>query len=453
MICALVVARVLGPETYGVISAATVYVLLTTLLLDQGLAVALVQRPNLSPRLPGAVAMANLVSAAVLAVLTWVAAPAVALFFSAPGLAELLRVLAVALVLKGVAITPRAMLQRRLAFPRLAVADVAGGLAGALAGITAALQGAGTWSLAWQVVTTDAVVAVIVVVAGRGARPNFDWAELRTVLPFSLRVFGSNALAYLSRNSDNILVGRFLGVEALSLYSMAYRVLVIPVQMIGQTVNRVSFPTLARLADQPQRMADQVLRTFELLAFAAIPSMGFAAVASPELVRLVLGDQWLPAAPLLSVLAVAGARETIFSLNHSVMRAKAAGTWILRYEFLATGAQVAGIVIGLKFGVMGVAIGYASVGFALTPVLLYMQSQLTGLSVKTQLGRLLPPVHATVWSVLGYLVVRLAGLPPLLTAVLGLVAFGGICIGTLLLAHRRPLGRVMAGVRSILRRG
>ena len=64
IVSALVLARVLGPETYGVISAATVYVTLTTLVLDQGLAAALVQRPVISRSLPGAVATANLLTAA-----------------------------------------------------------------------------------------------------------------------------------------------------------------------------------------------------------------------------------------------------------------------------------------------------------------------------------------------------------------------------------------------------
>ena len=77
--------------------------------------------------------------------------------------------------------------------------------------------------------------------------------------------------------------------------------------------------------------------------------------------------------PVLTVLAIAGARETVCSVIGSLMRAKGAGTLIFRYEWLATGTQLAGIVIGLQFGMLGVAVGVTVAGFALMPVLLAIQ--------------------------------------------------------------------------------
>ena len=91
-------------------------------------------------------------------------------FFSAPELAPLLRVLGLGLLLKGLAVTPRAMLQRELAFRPIGVADIGGGVLGAAAGITAAVLGAGTWSMAVQVLLTDLVIAVVLLVAGPGHR-------------------------------------------------------------------------------------------------------------------------------------------------------------------------------------------------------------------------------------------------------------------------------------------
>jgi len=447
---ALVLARILGPESYGVISAATVYVTLTTLVLDQGLAAALVQRPSLDRALPGAVATVNLASAAVLASLTWVLAPAVAAFFAAAELAPLLRVLGLGLLLKGLAVTPRAVLQRDLAFRPIAMADIGGGVLGAAAGIIAAVLGAGTWAMAVQVLLTDVVIAIVLLAASRGTTPNLRLGRLRSVLPFSLRLFGSNGLAYLSRNADNILIGRFLGVASLSLYAMAYRVLVIPVQMIGQTVNRATFPLFSRLADQPDRLARALLTTLELLAFASVPAMVLVSVAAPELVQVVLGPEWEAAVPVLTVLALAGARETVCSVVGSVMRARGAGKLIFRYEWLATGAQLAGIVIGLQFGILGVALGLTAAGFALMPVLLVIQRRLTGVSVRSQLGRLLPPVHAAAWGALAYLGVKLLSDSALVIMLAGAFGYALLVMSVLWLAHRRALVRVLQTAREVI---
>lgn len=450
---ALVLARILGPDNYGVISAATVYITLTTLVLDQGLAAALIQRPTLDRSLPGAVATVNLASAALLAGLTWLLAPAVAGFFSAPDLAPLLRVLGLGLLLKGLAVTPRAMLQRQLAFRPIGAADIGGGVLGAAAGITAAVLGAGIWSMAVQVLLTDLVVAAVLLATSRGTAPNVRLRGLRSVLPFSLRIFASNGLAYLSRNADNILIGRFLGVASLSLYAMAYRVLVVPVQMIGQTVNRATFPLFSRLTDQPDRLARALLTTLELLAFAAVPAMALVSVAAPELVAVVLGAEWRATVPVLTVLALAGARETVCSVVGSLMRAKGAGRLIFRYEWLATGSQLAGILIGLQFGILGVAIGVTAAGFGLMPVLFVIQRRLSGVSVRAQFRRLLPPVHAAAWGALAYLGIRLASDSALVILLGGVLGYALVVMIVLWLAHRQALLRVLQTAREVVAPG
>jgi O-antigen/teichoic acid export membrane protein len=454
MVAALVLARVLGPETYGVISAATVYVTFTTLLLDQGLAAALVQRPATTRRLAGAVASANLIAAVVLGGLTILLSPQVASFFHAPALAPLLAVLGGGLLLKGLAITPRAMLQRDLRFRTIGQTDIAGGTIGATAGIIAALTGSGIWAMAWMVLGTDVVIAVLMLVAGKGsATPNLHFGELREILPFSLRVFGSNGLAFLSRNTDNILIGRFLGVGALSLYSMSYRVLVVPVQMIGQTVNRVVFPVFARLQDRVDLVARGLLRAMDVLAFAAIAPMVLVSVAAPELLGLVLGPEWAPAAPILTVLAIAGAKETVFYVTGPLMRARGAGKLIFRYEVLATVIQVGGIVIGLNGGVLGVAWGWTIAGFVLMPVQLLIQRRMCGVRLGAQLGRILPHAHASAWGAAAYLGVRLIGAGQLVTLLVGVPAYLLVVFLVLRFVHRKALARSLAAAAEIFKVG
>jgi O-antigen/teichoic acid export membrane protein len=447
---AIVLARVLGPETYGVISAATIYVTFTTLLLDQGLASALIQRPNLSRWAAGAAATANIASGVLLAVLTWVAAPWVADFFRADELTTVLRWLGVGLVVKSLAIAPRAMQARRLTFRRIAQADVVGAAIGAVCGVSAALLGAGATSVVFQVVAMDAVIALVLLTSPGAPRPNLRLREVWALLPFGSRVMATNGIAFFSRNVDNILVGRFLGIVSLSYYGMAYRVLVIPVQMIGQTVSRVMFPAFSRLADRPHLLAENLVKATALLAFVTVPLMGLLAVMSADLVVVVLGEDWLPAAPLLTVLAIAGARETIFYVTGPLMKATGRVSMLVRYEVLATVVQVGGIVIGLQFGVLGVAVGYTTAGFLLTPVLLLIQRRLTGVSLREQLRAMWPPIHASMWAAAAYLAVSATDLPPLGTLLLGGACFVAVGALVLAVAHRRSSAIVAARLIRVL---
>lgn len=451
MVAALVIARILGPSAFGIISAATVYVTLSTLILDQGLAASLVQRPQLNRRTPGAVASLNIVAGVLLAAATWLLAPIIADFFRRDEMADLLRVLGLGLIIKSLAITPRAMLLRELRYRSIAIADILAGLTGAAVGVIAATGGAGYWSMAWQVVTTDVVLTLVLLASWR-TMPNLAVSELKAVLPFGLRIMGVNSLAYVSRNADNILVGRFLGVTSLSYYAMAYRVLVIPVQMIGQTVNQVVFPTFARFAHDRDQVSRNLLMTMELLAMAAVPPMLFAAVAAPEIVDVVLGDDWGPAAPILTILAVAGARETVFYVTASVMKAMGAGKLNLRYELLATVLQLSGILIGLQFDVKGVALGYAIAGFLLVPVLLIIQRRLSGATVRLQLAAILPSLTGSVAGVAAYSLLRLANMPEAALLVAGAILFAAVFVAVTWLLHRAALRRTAAQALGIVGR-
>jgi O-antigen/teichoic acid export membrane protein len=451
MAFALIVARMLGPELYGAISAATVYVTLSTLLLDQGVSAALVQRRELPAGSPGAAATVNLALAVVLGLLTWVAAPLIGGFFRSAELPGMLVWLAGGLLLKAAAIAPRALSLRHLALKQVAAADIAGAGLGAVVGITAAALGAGPAAMVVMTLLGDAVTAAVLLATNRGPVPNLRFAAFRPLVPFGARVFATNGVAYLSRNTDNVLVGRFLGVTALSYYSMGYRVLVIPVQLIGQSVNRVMFPVFSRSADRRELLAEQLTKATELLAAVVIPVMALLAVAAPQLVAVVLGERWLPAAPLMTVLAIAGARETIFYLTPALIRATGRAGLNLRFELLSTAVQVTGIVVGLLFGLLGVAVGYAVAGFALTPLLLLLQRRLTGVPIRTQVGAMLPPLHASAWGAGAYLLLTgaLPHLPAIATLIGGGIVYAAVAVAVLRLAHPSWLRRLLPRLSAI----
>lgn len=452
MLCAVVLARILGPQSYGVIAAATVYISLVALLLDQGLSAALIQRPEVTRRMAGATATLNQLVAGVLAAVTWFAAPGVSDFFGVDQLEPILGLLAFAIPLKALAITPRALLSRDLQLHRVGAADIAAAAAGSAAGIGAALAGAGPWSMVYQVVTTDLVCSSLLLAASRGPLPNLAFRQVVPLFRFSLSVFATDCLAYFSRNMDNILVGRVLGVASLSLYGMAYRILVVPVQLIGQTVNRVMFPAFARSADRREMVAANLVAATRILAISSIPLMTFVACAAPDLVSLVLGPEWLPAAALVSVLAIGGARETIFYITPSLMKGLGQSALIVRYEILAALVQVGGIVIGLQFGVFGVAVGYSAAGFVLTPVLLRIQTRLTGVTAKSQLGSILPAAHAALWGAAGYGLWSLTELDSPWQLLGGLVIFAALTLGALWLFHRRMLSGYVTQAQALFGR-
>lgn len=449
MAVALIVARLLGPEAYGIVGIATVFITISTLVMDQGLSAALIQAKTLEHRVAGAVVTANIALAILLAVAMVGTSDAAARFFDTPELAGVLIVLGVGLLLKSFSIVPRALLSRELRFAPIAIADVASAALAGIACLVAAFSGASYWAVVIQILVTDAITAIYLLTVCRGPAPNWELRKLRPLLGFSLRIFASSILSSVSRNADNLLIGRFLGTSAVGYYSIAYRILLVPVQMLGFVTSRVLFPAFARNTDDVEGTRQNVIRVTRMLAFLAIAPMSFIAVASHDGVLLVLGAAWLPAVPVIQILAITGARQAVYSITTPLMTGFGHADWHLRFSIAAMVTQVAGIVVGLNYGIVGVAVGYTVAGFVMTPFMYWIQKKIVGGTLREHLAAILPPLHASLWAGASYWITTLV----LDGTLIRLITGGGVfCITftfVLLLAHTGFTRTIIRDLRSL----
>ncbi|GAA4471126.1 lipopolysaccharide biosynthesis protein [Rhodococcus olei] len=452
----IILARLVGPEAFGIVALGAVYIGIVALLLDQGFSSALIQRPTVEADMPGVVVTVNLAVGASLTVFTIAIAPAWAAFMSTPELALVLVALSPSLLVRAASITPRALLQRRMEFRAIGIADVVAAMTGGALGVAVALAGASYWALVVQVVCTDVVLLVILLAVGAGRRPNLRWRRLREIASFSWRAFAAGLLINsVSRNIDNLLVGRFQGPQALAYYGLAYRLLLLPVQLATTTVGTVLFPAFSRLADNLAALRIDMTRATRALAVLALPVMALVAAAAPQLVLLLFGNQWAPAIPIVQVLAMAGAVQAIYQpstmplvlgLGHARLN--------LRYAWLTTIVTTVGIVSGLPFSPLGVAIGYSVATGMLLPVEWFIRGSLLRMTLRSQLASLAPGAHVAVWVAAAYLVVAVV-IPGRELVVLLLGGLAGVAAGiaVLRLVHRALLVELAYMIKRILGRG
>jgi PST family polysaccharide transporter len=452
ILLSIVLANLLGPEAFGIIAQATVYMALTSLLLDQGISAALISSKSVHRVVAGAATTVNILLALVFGASTLVFAYPISVFFSTPELVGVLWVLGMGLVLKAFAVVPRMLAARQMSFRSQAIADIAGTIAGGTVALLGAHIGWGYWALVWQVIATDLVTAVILIVLVRPPRPNFKLNLLRETLGFSSRVMTGNLISFTVQNIDTVLIGRYMSALSVAYYSLAYRVLTTPVQMIGQVVTRVLFPAISRARHRDQPVAPLIYRSVQSISLISFPLMAFIAVSSRQSVPIVLGDEWLAVIPILAIFAISGARQSVTTINTSVMMGMGRADITLKFSFVAAAVQVSGIVIGLQYGIVGVAVGFTVAGFALTPVICVLQKRIASFEYRHQALAVLPAIHASVWSSGAYLLFTYAPMPAFATLALGGLIFVVVYAAILLIAHRRTFQDAMGNVRSIIGR-
>jgi PST family polysaccharide transporter len=442
----IALARLIGPDDFGIVAQATVYIGIVALLLDQGFSSALIQRKQVEPEMPGAVVSVNLAVGAALTALTIAIAPLWASFMRTPELMLVLVALSSSLFLRAMGITSRAMLIRGMEFRRIGIADMVSAMCGGVLGVLVAVAGGTYWAVVVQILTTDVVYLVVLLAFGAGWRPNLHFRLLREIAGFSGRAFVAGLLINsISRNLDNLLVGKFQGAQALAYYAMAYRLLLLPVQLASTTVGSVLFPRFAQLAEDTATLGVEMTRTTRALAVLWLPTLALVAAAAPQLVSVMFGPAWEPAVPIIQVLGIAGALQAIYQpsttplvlgLGHAKLN--------LRYAWLKTVVSIVGIVAGLPFGPLGVAVGYCAATVVLVPVEWLIRRHLIGLTLRSQIASLTPAAHIAIWGAAAYLSTA-AAIPghEFVVFALGTFLAGCTAVAIMRLAHRSLLAELV----------
>ena len=437
----ILIARFIGPENFGIAALATVFVNIAGLLLDQGFASALIQKKDLDPRLPGAVMAVNMATGTVLMLITVGVAPLWASIMHTPELKQLLLALAPSFFIRSAVATPKALLMRSMKFKAIALVDILSVTVGGLLGVIFALIYHNYWAVAVQFLAGDVVYLLTLNVIGAGLRPNFSLEKIKPILPFALRAFSAGLLGNaIARNIDNLLIGRFQGAQALAFYGLAYRMLLMPISLATVTVGSVLFPRFSQLDPGDPALEAESMKATRSLALLAFPIMALVAAAAPQLVILCFGEAWRPAVPIIQVLAFAGAVQTVYlPTTTALVLGVGRATLNLRYAWLSSILMVAGIVAGLPFGPLGVAIGYSTATALTIPVQWYIRTLILGTPARSQLGQLLPAIHVALWAAATYWLVAFT-VPAPDAAILALGMLAAAATGYLVLRmFHKPL--------------
>jgi PST family polysaccharide transporter len=185
-----------------------------------------------------------------------------------------------------------------------------------------------------------------------------------SMLAFGGHLTGFNLLNYVTRNADNVLIGRFLGPGPLGIYSKAYALLIFPVQQINAPVNGVVLPALSRLQNQPDRYRRYYLRAVEGLAFIGMPIIIFACVDARPLVLTFLGSKWTGAVIIFRLLVPAALVGTINSAPAWIFTSLGKTDRQFLWAAISSPIILAGFILGLKWGAAGVAASF-SITFSL----------------------------------------------------------------------------------------
>ena len=379
----LILARLLEPEYFGLISLANIFIHFVHALIGSGFNTAIVQRKDLEPEHLDTSFWSNLGISILLTVLGLTSAGIAAKLFSQPNLTPIIQLLSFNVLLSSLGGIQDAILRRNLNFKSLALRSLGGNLSGSIVGITMALLGFGVWSLVCQTLIANTIKVILLWVFCKWRpRLRFSRQHFQDIFSFGINVVGMGLVFFFSRRGDDFVIGYFLGPVALGYYTVAYKFLLTITQVLISTIEKVSLPTFSKLQSEPQKLRQAFYTATKLISFVALPIFFGMTTLAPEIVPTLFGEQWIPSIPVMQILAFVGIIQSALPFTGTLITAMGKPNWQLRILIMNTSLRISAFIVAVKWGIVGIALALVIASYITAPVSLWMVRKLVKISFK-----------------------------------------------------------------------
>ena len=407
----VLLARLLTKAEIGLVAYAAIFVTFAGLLVDQGLGDAVVQRPTLTRRQLDTAFWASLAAGVVITIAGIILAIPIAIVLDEPELEPIIQVLSVTFMLTALSSIQTGLLRREMAFGSLAIRRILAVIVGGAVGVGMAFAGYGAWSLVGQQIAA-AAISVVMLWAVTPWRPSraFSGKDFRELFGFGIRVVGGDVLNFISRNTDNLLVGLFLGVVPLGLYAVGYRILDTSQTLLVSAARKLIFPIFSRLQHDPERIRRAYARMNRASSALTLPGYIGLALVAQEATVVFFGNKWAEAGPVAAVLFLIGPALTISAFSGALFNAVGHPEVTLRLRLVTTITNVVGFVIAVVVfrDIVAVAAAYVVRGYLLLPLNLYWMRQYGGIPIRDHIVELKGVAAATAVMAGAVLLVKIA---------------------------------------------
>jgi PST family polysaccharide transporter len=449
----VLLARLLTQADFGLVAFAAIFVSFAQLLVDQGLGDAVVQRPTLTRRQLDTAFWASMAAGVLITIAGVVLAIPIAILLGEPQLEPIIQVLSVTFVLTALSSIQTGLLRREMAFGSLAIRRILAVIVGGVVGVGMAFAGFGAWSLVGQQIAA-AAISVVMLWAVTPWRPSraFSGQDFRELFGYGIRVVGGDVLNFISRNTDNLLVGVYLGVVPLGIYAVGYRILDTSQTLLISAARKLIFPIFSRLQHDPERIRRAYARMNRASSSLTLPGYIGLALVAQEATVVFFGNRWAESGPVAAVLFLIGPALTISAFSGALFNAVGHPEVTLRYRLVTTVANVIGFLIAVLIfrDILAVAAAYVLRGYLLLPLNLYWMRVYGGIPIRDHVLELKGVAAATLVMAAAVLLVKVALLGHVSAAPLLLaeVLVGAVVFAVALLVFERALVTELVSVAA-----
>lgn len=371
----IVLARILSPAEYGLIGIVLIFTTVLNGVVDSGFSVALIRKKDASDEDYNTMFVTNMVMSLLMYGVLWLGAPAIAHFFERPELVSLTRVTGLILILQALSITQVTILTKRIDFKTKTKASLIAAVASGMVGIAMAFMGFGVWSLVGQKLSNTLLYSVCLWVLNRWW-PNFSFSSgsFRYMWGFGWKMMVSGLLDRIWGQLYQVVVGRCYSPATLGQYTRSREYANMFSANFQTIIGRVTYPVLAEVQDNPERMVSAYRRIIKVTMFVtAVCMISLGAVAEPFIYCLI-GPKWHQAATFLPLICISMSMYPLHAINLNMLKVQGRSDIFLYLEIIKKIIGIGPLCLGVFVGIYWMLVGSIFTGI----IAYFLNSYYTG---------------------------------------------------------------------------
>jgi len=432
MLITIVLARLLDPEHYGVISIVTVFITLLDVFVTSGFGTALVQKKEADKPDFDTAFILSFGLSVILYIGLFACAPMIADFYEMPELTSVLRVMGLRLPLAAFNNIQHAYIQRSMEFKRFFLATIAGTVVSGVMGVVFAALGFGVWALVVQYLLNTAVGTIMLSFVCKW-KPglHFSIDRAKRIWSFGWKVLVTQLVATLESDIRSLIVGKVFGSADLAFFDQGKKYPALLVTNINSSIDKVMLPAYSKEQENREKLLSMLRKSVRIGVYVLTPILLGFMIVSESFVVVMITEKWLPCVPFLQIFCISFLTRPIeSSCRQALLAIGKSGTVLVTMIFI-NAAALSGVLIAvfLMESVFAIAVFSLVSTFVSLGCFLIFTNYHLGYKLKMQMQDFLPSL---VIGLVMLSVVWLVGLLPinkLLLLILQIFAGAGVYIG------------------------
>lgn len=356
-VVSIILARILLPEDYGIVSIVTIFITICDVFISNGFGNALIQKSNADEVDFSSVFYASLAISAVLYLVLFTSAPYIASFYENDIITSILRVMGLRLPIAAIYSVQQAYVSRKMQYRKFFIATLIGTVISGGVGIGMAYGGFGVWALVAQNMTNVGVnMIVLFFVVEWKPKLQFSFKKIKGLLSFGWKLLVSGLIDTGYNELRSLIIGKKYSASDLAYYDQGRKYPALIANNVNSSMNSVLLSAMAKRQDDKEKIKSATRRSIRLSSYLMMPCMVGLACVAEQFVHVILTDKWLPAEPFIQIMCVVYAFYPIHTANLTAIQAVGRSDLFLILEIIKKVVGIAGLLISMWYGVLWVAI-------------------------------------------------------------------------------------------------